>query len=120
MSFASDPKSDLLTRLASPDPTQAWREFLETYAPVLRQVVRLIETDHDAAADCFVYICQELAAKGFRRLLRFKSAGPASFTTWLRAVARNLSIDWHRKRYGRVRDGVYRLSVVTDSLDHID
>jgi RNA polymerase sigma factor (sigma-70 family) len=36
-------------------------------------------------------------------LLKFKPEGSASFTTWLRVVARNLCFDWHRSQYGRPR-----------------
>jgi RNA polymerase sigma factor (sigma-70 family) len=35
--------------------------------------------------------------------LKFKPQGPASLKTWLQVVARNLCIDWHRKRSGRPR-----------------
>ena len=31
------------------------------------------------------------------RLLRFRTGGPARFSTWLCAVARNLCLDWHRR-----------------------
>ena len=99
--------SRLLEELASQDPAEAWREFLQTYAPVLQQVVHLFETETDAAADCFLYICEHLAANQFRRLRQFRPEGAASFATWLRAVARNLCIDWHRKLYGRPRSGAY-------------
>jgi RNA polymerase sigma-70 factor (ECF subfamily) len=99
--------SRLIQELASQNPAEAWREFLQTYAPVLQQVVHLFETETDAAADCFVFVCEHLAAGQFQRLRRFRSGGPASFPTWLRAVARNLCIDWRRKIYGRPRSGAY-------------
>jgi RNA polymerase sigma factor (sigma-70 family) len=46
-------------------------------------------------------------------LLRFKLKGPASFSTWLRAVVRNLCLDWHRQEFGRQRPftSISRLSV---------
>src|SRR5258706_3693073 len=99
--------SRLLGELASPSPTEAWSEFLENYAPVLQQVVHLFETETDRAADCFLFICEHLASRQFHRLRKFRPDGPASFSTWLRAVSRNLCVDWHRKTRGRLRDGAY-------------
>ena len=98
---AAERIAELLGRFESSEDSSAWTEFLELYAPVLQQVVSLIETERDAAADCFVYICEHLAEARFRRLRRFRPDGSASFTTWLRAVARNLAIDWVRKTHGR-------------------
>ena len=34
-------------------------------------------------------------------MLQFKPLGPASFSTWLRAVVRNLCLDWHRREFGQ-------------------
>jgi hypothetical protein len=59
--------------------------------------------NEEEAADCFVFICEKLAQNAFRRLLRFKPAGTASFSTWLRVVAKNLCFDWQRKVHGRPR-----------------
>jgi RNA polymerase sigma factor (sigma-70 family) len=109
--------SRLLGELASPSPTEAWREFLEDYAPVLQQVVHLFETETDAAADCLLFICEHLASDQFRRLRKFRSDGPASFPTWLRAVARNLCVDWHRKTRGRLRDGAYPDRPIGEALE---
>lgn len=93
----------LLERLRSKDAQAAWEEFLLDYSAVLYQAARASLQDRDEIADCFVYMCEQLAKGGFRRLLQFRPAGPASFTTWLRVVARNLWFDWHRKVHGRLR-----------------
>ena len=93
----------LLAGLRSPDSGQAWTEFLERYSPFLFQTARAWADSEDAAADCYLHICQQLAHNGFRRLLKFKPEGSASFTTWLRVVARNLCFDWHRSQAGRHR-----------------
>ena len=93
----------LLERFKSPDPVSAWEEFLDQYSPVLFQAARYCTSDNEAAADCYLHICEQLALYNFRRLLKFKPEGPASFKTWLQIVARNLCIDWHRKRTGRPR-----------------
>jgi len=93
----------LLNRLSSPDPLPFWEEFLHEYSPILYQVARAYTTDTDSAADCYLHICEQLARNNFRRLRKFRSDGKASFTTWLRVVARNLCFDWHRKQTGRFR-----------------
>jgi RNA polymerase sigma factor (sigma-70 family) len=78
-------------------------EFLESYGPVLYQAARTYTSSQDAAADCYVYVCEQLAHNRFKRLLKFNPKGCASFTTWLRVVARNLCFDWHRSQSGRRR-----------------
>jgi RNA polymerase sigma factor (sigma-70 family) len=94
----------LLKGLRSPDSCgDAWAEFLESYSPVLYQTARACTSDDDAAADCYLHICERLSRNGFRRLLKFKTEGSATFTTWLRVVARNLCFDWRRSQHGRPR-----------------
>ncbi len=93
----------LLEALRSPNSRDVWVEFLDTYSPVLYQTARASTSSDDDAADCYLHICERLARDGFRRLLKFKPQGRATFTTWLRVVARNICLDWHRSQYGRVR-----------------
>lgn len=102
----------LLEALRSPNSRDAWVEFLDTYSPVLYQTARSCTSAEEDAADCYLHICERLAHEGFRRLLKFKPQGKASFTTWLRVVARNICLDWYRSQYGRVRPfkSVQRLS----------
>jgi RNA polymerase sigma factor (sigma-70 family) len=76
---------------------------LGQYSPILYQAARAHSDDEDDAADCFLHICEQLSRNNFRRLLKFKPDGSASFTTWLRVVARNLCFDWHRSHTGRRR-----------------
>jgi RNA polymerase sigma factor (sigma-70 family) len=96
--------SRILARLGGAAAAEAWRDFLEAYALIILQVVRLFERDPDHVSDCFLFVCEHLCAGGCRRLRRFQVSGPASFPTWLRAVVRNLCLDWHRREYGRHRD----------------
>ena len=93
----------LLCRFQFSRAQEAWAEFLQSYAPLIFQVVRLSAQDADAAADCFLFVCEQLSRKRFRRLRRFQPSGPASFATWLRTVVRRLYLDWHRKEFGRER-----------------
>lgn len=103
-----DPKTnnriaDLLEALRSRDSVEAWVLFLDSYSSFLYQTARACTSSEDAAADCYLHICERLARNGFRKLLKFNPKGTASFATWLRVVARNLCFDWHRSRFGRLR-----------------
>jgi RNA polymerase sigma factor (sigma-70 family) len=93
----------LQNELRSAHAPMAWKLFLEEFSPVLYQVAQLYSNTEDDASDCFLYICEQLARNGFRRLLKFKPDGNASFITWLRVVARNLCFDWYRHQNGRPR-----------------
>ncbi len=115
--MTSFPRTDreidtILEKLASPEPQQAWAEFLESFSPIIFQVVKLAEREPDHVSDCFLFICEQLSEKQFRRLRRFKLKGRARFSTWLWVVVRNLCRDWHRKEFGRHRvfQSIARLS----------
>ncbi|HSF16323.1 MAG TPA: sigma-70 family RNA polymerase sigma factor [Vicinamibacteria bacterium] len=108
----------ILERLSSPVAAEAWREFLDAYAALILHVIRAKERAPDDASECFLYVCEELSRNGFRRLRRFRVDGPAAFPTWLSAVVRNLSIDWHRRRSGRRRPfrAISRLPLLEQEL----
>jgi RNA polymerase sigma factor (sigma-70 family) len=108
----------LLGRLGSASAREAWSEFLEAYAALLLQVIRLTECDPDRVGDCFVFVCERLSEHSFARLRRFEPGGPASFATWLRVVTRHLAIDWRRSRFGRLKvfRGVASLSTLHQQL----
>ena len=103
----------ILSQLNSPqDAHQAWSVFLEEYSASIFQVICHFEPDPDKASDCFQFVCEQLIKDRFRRLRRFNVEGAAKFSTWLRAVIRNLCIDWHRQENGRFRPfkSILRLS----------
>jgi len=104
--------AELLQGLGSQDPQPAWDSFLEVHSALISQVVHWFGRDTDEAGDCFLYVCEQLRRNQFRRLRRFNPEGRASFPTWLRAVVRNLCLDWYRSRHGRYRvfQSVARLS----------
>lgn len=89
--------------LPAKEMEEAWDRFLSEYASVILQVVHLFERDQDRVDDCFLFVCEHLKRDRLRRLRRFKGDGAASFPTWLRAVVRNLCLDWRRQRFGRPR-----------------
>lgn len=110
----------ILKQLRSSDSHEAWSEFLREYSPAILQVVRHMERDPDHASDCFLFVCEQLSRDRFQRLTRFQVDGPASFTTWLHVVVRNLCLDWHRKEFGRHRvfQSVARLSPLDQEVFH--
>ena len=89
--------------LPAKEVEEAWDRFLGEYAGLILQVVHLFERDPDRVDDCFLFVCEHLKRDRLRRLRRFKADGTASFPTWLRAVVRNLCLDWRRQRFGRPR-----------------
>src|SRR5690349_7558435 len=93
--------AELLRILRSDTESGAWTRFLELYSSVIQQVIVVSVQGADERAECFVYVCEGLAAKRFRRLTKFDPNGAASFPTWLRAVVRNLCLDWRRQVHGR-------------------
>jgi len=104
---------NLLEQLDSHNPEEAWGLFLDEYSTTVLQVVRHVERDSDFVPDCFQFVCERLSANSFRRLRKFRPQGPAVFSTWLRAVVRNLCLDWRRKQFGRPRffKSISRLSI---------
>ncbi|MCU1274962.1 MAG: hypothetical protein JWO48_2393, partial [Bryobacterales bacterium] len=68
--------AEILRRMESESAPQAWSDFLESYSPVIFQVVRLFETDPDDVAGCFLFVCERLSVNRFQRLRRFRAAGP--------------------------------------------
>lgn len=92
---------EIQLRLRSDAAEVAWRQFLTSYSELIYGTIRMFAKGVDDAGDCFLYVCERLAEKRYRRLLAFKIDGRALFSTWLRSVVRNLSLDWLRSRFGR-------------------
>jgi RNA polymerase sigma factor (sigma-70 family) len=114
-----DPSIAELQRALRSERAQcAWTDFLEGYGPIILQAVRRTIWDSESAADCFVFVCEQLSARGYRRLLQFKPGSGTSFVTWLRVVVRNLSLDWYRKQVGRHRkfESVERLPLLHQEI----
>jgi RNA polymerase sigma factor (sigma-70 family) len=107
--------------LARPASQDAWSAFVHEHGAIVFQVIRHFEFDSESAADCFQFVCEQLCESQFRRLRRFDPHGAAKFTTWLRAVVRNLCLDWQRKQFGRRRQfrSVARLSGLDQQVFHL-
>src|SRR5260370_14240064 len=108
-----EPFDNVVEQISSRNPEEAWNQFLDDYSATILQVVRRVECDSDFVPDCFQFVCERLSANSLSRLRKFRPHGPAVFSTWLRAVVRNLCLDWRRKRFGRPRffKSISRLSV---------
>lgn len=92
---------ELLQRLNTADAGAAWAAFIDRYSAVIIKVISQFEYDQDRHAECFLYVCEKLSERQFRRLQQFNVAGKASFRNWLGTVVFNLSVDWHRTEFGR-------------------
>ena len=105
----------LLEVLGSDGAESAWTEFLAIYSETIFGVVKVFARDADQSSDCFLFVCERLAAKTYRRLRAFEPNGRAQFSTWLRAVVRNLCLDWYRSKYGR--RGLFRSIASRSTID---
>jgi RNA polymerase sigma factor (sigma-70 family) len=110
----------IVDQLRSGRDEDAWASFIDEAWPTLQQIVRHFERDPDDAADCFLFVCEQLRRNRCARLLRFDPDGPARFTTWLELVVGRLCVDWHRRRAGRFRvlQSIARLSALEREVFH--
>lgn len=110
----------ILTELSSNRVESAWKAFLNSYSPLIMQVVYQYESDPNKADECFLFVCGKLSDDGFRRLLQFDSGRNARFSSWLKVIVSNLCVDWRRKEFGRHRPyrAIDRLSPLDQLLYH--
>jgi RNA polymerase sigma factor (sigma-70 family) len=95
--------SDLLV-LFQTSPSQAWRLFIDRYADAMFSLIRSLGFDYDQAMDRFVFVCEKLSEKDFRRLRGIKYAGRrGDLTPWIRQVVKRLCINWAWSEDGRKR-----------------
>ncbi len=96
----------ILEKLLSSDPPTdaAWSAFALEYTALLLHVARSTARGRDDAMDAYAYLLERLSEDGCRRLRAYALDPRSKFTTWLVVVARRICIDYHRIRYGRIRD----------------
>jgi RNA polymerase sigma factor (sigma-70 family) len=97
---------DVARLLDASDPQileSAWAAFLRTYNSVLLRAARAIGPEYDGAMDRYAHVLEQLRQDDFRRLRRCAASPPDDFSVWLAVVARRLSLDHYRGRYGRPR-----------------
>jgi RNA polymerase sigma factor (sigma-70 family) len=104
---------DWMTELRRGNSNPAWDLFLDRYRRLIFAAIRHYAQDYDDVMDVFARVCESLREDDFRRLRTYidRAEHRASFSTWLVAVVRNLTIDWFR-----VRDGRHHISVVAERL----
>jgi RNA polymerase sigma factor (sigma-70 family) len=93
--------ADLLHRLNRADAGAAWAEFIDHFSAVILKVMYQFEYSQDRDTECFLYVCEKLSERQFRRLQSFNVTGKAGFRNWLGTVVFNLCVDWHRAEFGR-------------------
>lgn len=84
---------------------EAWVDFVHQQSRLLLHVARSFGGGHDAAMNRYTYILEQLRSDDYRRLRGYTPTARCAFTTWLAIVARRLSIDHERHRFGRVPTG---------------
>jgi RNA polymerase sigma factor (sigma-70 family) len=93
-----------LLALFQRQPTEAWRLFIDRYADVIFALIRGLGFNYDEAMDRFVYVCEKLSEKNYRRLRGIKFAGSrGDLTPWVRQVVKRLCISWAWSEEGRRR-----------------
>jgi RNA polymerase sigma factor (sigma-70 family) len=96
----------LLLAARSEELDSAWSAFLHAYSRVLLKAASAYASGYDDMLDRYAYILDELRRHDCRRLRRYAADGRCRFSTWLLVVAKRLSVDHHRSRYGRtLRNG---------------
>ncbi len=94
---------EVLELLQTAAAGEAWKQFLDGYAPTIMHVVSQYEYDPGQRDDCYLFACEKLIDNGFSRLLSYQPESSASFRNWLNIVIANLCIDWKRQKHGRAR-----------------
>jgi RNA polymerase sigma factor (sigma-70 family) len=98
MTLSPTTRASLLLRLRDSQDHQAWVEFVSLYEPVAYRILRRHGLQDADARD----VMQELFIAVSRSIDRWDPAKDrGSFKAWLRRVARNLVINWLKKRERR-------------------
>jgi len=94
---------DLLVQFHQ-DPQQAWQSFIDKYAALIFSLLGGMGFDYDGAMDRFVYLCEKLSEKDFRRMKAIRHTGSqGEIVPWLRQVVKRLCINWAWSEDGRRR-----------------
>ncbi len=98
------PSDGELLELFQQQPNYAWRIFIDRYADLIYSIIRGLGFDYDQAMDRFVFVCEKLCEKHFRRLKAIRYAGSrGDLTPWIRQVVKRLCVNWAWSEDGRKR-----------------
>ena len=81
----------------------AWDDFVARHSRLFLHMARLVMPDRDGTMDAYAYLLEELRRDDFRALRAYTPDTRSRLTTWLAVVARRTSVDFYRRRYGRLR-----------------
>jgi RNA polymerase sigma factor (sigma-70 family) len=101
-----EPPTELARLLDAADEDSrvaAWEAFVRKHSRLMMHAARSLGGGYDAAMDRYAYVLEQLRADDFKRLRSYSVTPTTKFTTWLVVVARRISTDYHRSRYGRQR-----------------
>lgn len=81
----------------------AWDDFVARHSRLFLHMARLVMPDRDGTMDAYAYLLEELRRDDFRALRGYTPDNRSRLTTWLAVIARRTSVDFYRRRYGRLR-----------------
>jgi RNA polymerase sigma factor (sigma-70 family) len=81
----------------------AWDDFVARHSRLFLHMARLVMPDRDGTMDAYAYLLEELRRDDFRALRAYTPDNRSRLTTWLAVIARRTSVDFYRRRYGRLR-----------------
>ena len=83
------------------DSDAAWRAFMDEHSRLVLHTCRSVWRERDDSMDAYTAVLDHLRADDFRRLREFAVQPRSRVSTWLVVVARRISLDLYRQRYGR-------------------
>lgn len=104
---------DYLTACANGEAKGVERLYRATSGHLYAQLLRIVR-DEGAAQDCL----QQVYLRVWQTAGRY-DAGQAKPMTWLSTIARNIGIDWLRKRYRHVEEGDEALDTLAQHEDMV-
>lgn len=81
----------------------AWDDFVARHSRLFLHMARLVMPDRDGTMDAYAFLLEELRRDDFRALRGYTPDNRSRLTTWLGVIARRTSVDFYRRRYGRLR-----------------
>jgi len=100
------PSTELRAILEPGDPRvreAAWDDFVARHSRLFLHMARLVMPDRDGTMDAYAYLLEELRRDDFRALRAYTPDNRSRLTTWLAVIARRTSVDFYRRRFGRLR-----------------
>ncbi len=98
VSTSPETRATLLLRLRNTEDSEAWRQFVQIYEPLIRRVAKRFGMQSVDAEE----LTQEVLVTVLAKLPAFQVTGqPGSFRKWLATVARNAAISQLRKAQRR-------------------